>query len=86
MLTADHRAILFLCCLDHRLACGGCRREYLLRQLRPDDAGVRRYCPTGGHDLAEAIQGHIATCVYFVSRKPLARLSPGDTAPTRQTA
>jgi hypothetical protein len=63
----DVRAILFLCCGDHVVACETCQDTYRFRWLRRDEQGGCT-CPRCGSDLAAAVGAHAATCAYWTGR------------------
>jgi predicted RNA-binding Zn-ribbon protein involved in translation (DUF1610 family) len=75
MLDADERAILFLCCDTHGIACPRCGRHVLIgRLLRTPPASDRYRCPECRADATDAVVAHTRACDYFLSKKPLGRI------------
>ncbi|HXG04040.1 MAG TPA: hypothetical protein VNO23_11595 [Candidatus Binatia bacterium] len=79
MLTPDEHAILFLCCENHEVECATCGRPRPVRTLRRRASDPDRWlCPRCRGDVTPGILKHIATCRYFVGRKPLARVASSE--------
>jgi hypothetical protein len=75
MLDADTRAILFLCCASHVIACPQCGQRTPLRRLVRTPAAAEWYgCPGCRGDATAAVAAHTGSCHYFLSRKPLGKV------------
>jgi hypothetical protein len=88
LLDADTRAILFLYCGEHVVACQHCQMTYRLRWLsRSGAAGYA--CPRCGADMATAITAHARTCWAWTTRtghaKPPAKVAAESPRPTAAT-
>jgi len=74
MLDADERAILFLCCENHMIACPRCGRQNPLHELVRKPSTPEWYgCPGCRGDTAGAVAAHTRNCHYFLTRKPLGK-------------
>lgn len=74
MLDADERAILFLCCENHQIACPRCGQEHPLRALVRTATAPGWYgCPGCRADASAAVTSHTRSCHYFLTRKPLGK-------------
>jgi hypothetical protein len=71
----DARALLFLCCSEHLLACQRCQELYRLRWLTRRESGTYA-CPRCSQDVTAGVIAHIETCRYWTTRTATARKSP----------
>jgi hypothetical protein len=75
MMDADERAILFLCCENHAIACPRCGRQHPLRDLvRTPSASEPYGCPACRSDATAAVAAHTRVCHYFLTKKPLGKV------------
>jgi hypothetical protein len=75
MLDADARAILFLCCENHVIACPRCGQRSPLHELVRTPAASEGYgCPGCRGDATDAVAAHTEHCHYFLTRKPLGKV------------
>ena len=75
MLDADERAIIFLCCENHAIACLRCGRQSPLRDLVRTASTAEPYgCPACRTDATAAVAAHTRNCYYFLTRKPLGKV------------
>jgi len=75
MLDADARAILFLCCENHVIACPRCGQRNPLHELVRTPAASEWYgCPGCRGDATGAVAAHTENCHYFLTRKPLGKV------------
>lgn len=77
----DTRAILFLFCGEHVVACRSCLMTYRMRWLPRTETGGY-VCPRCTSDMTPAVIAHTHTCWYWTapgtSAKPPARLNRED--------
>ena len=75
MLDADERAILFLCCENHLIACPVCGQQHPLHALVRTPSAPEWYGSPGCRgDATSAVAAHTGSCHYFLTRKPLGKV------------
>jgi hypothetical protein len=79
----DERAILFLFCSEHVVACQQCHNTHRLRRIERSEARPFA-CPLCGFDLTSAVIQHTRTCWYWVTRSSMKK--PLATVDTRRPA